>query len=610
MPLTNNKKSISIFLGFGILIMLWVYIPGIKLFFRNDDWNFFVVMNNNMNNIKEQLINFILYGSYYGNTLRHFMPINNGLYLFKFYFFGNVFPLHYGFSLILHIINVVLVYIAGMKISSNRVASFIGTILFGFSAIYADTVFWPLLVSYILLITVTLLSIIFHPALRMANQKFTRISNILFYITTAIAPLVYEPGIITIIIAIFLFVSKGKFKIRQITILTLFLLMYFISRIIVVNIKSLNHSIFFCGVRSLIFNMFIAPLKLLLGIFGGIFKIEVTDTLYILAPDFKNPITLIAIAIILIVLFYVLKFIKDPDVSKSLKVNCLILFIMAMVPFIMFSSSCDPTNSDPDLVHQMPRYFYFSIVLATISLTQAIFYKRKIIFSIILSIFVIYSGIFSTLRYFKSIKPHTDKMKEAVVVFKHTLNLPYKGPHPGLGLSKPWLLDWTFDEVSVNAYLHIPSKSIFNYSRLLKENFSFDKENLLKNIPDMWQMNSIEVSYDINEKIGNKIICISLKSLNSSGYLEYAISDYKKYRGKILTLWALAKRHNACSTYISLDDGVSVSNSKLSNVTLEYFDFLSVTKKIDNNAKHLKVKLVLDAINSEVSFYDVILIER
>ena len=45
-------------------------------------------------------------------------------------------------------------------------------------------------------------------------------------------------------------------------------------------------------------------------------------------------------------------------------------FIVSLSPFFIASFAYHPSNPNPDLSHQMPRYFYFSAALISIPLAQ------------------------------------------------------------------------------------------------------------------------------------------------------------------------------------------------------------------------------------------------
>lgn len=227
-----------------------------------------------------------------------------------------------------------------------------------------------------------------------------------------------------------------------------------------------------------------------------------------------------------------------------------------------------------------------------------------------------------TEHHFQFIEPqlvpkNIEELRSFIAVSKHIVDLYGKNiydykvfPWNQLSFNYLFLVGTPPEEVNkhFNSHLSVVYKNntitIFEYGKhakedpILRKNFYFNAQNnLIKDASLMWQENSINA-------------VISVRSSDSQGCLEYSIPEYKKYRDKILTLWALVKRYNPCTTYISLDDGISLANSKSSNFALEYFDFLSITKKIDKNAKYIKVKLNLDAVNSKVDFYDVTLIER
>lgn len=453
--LTKIKQKESFFVLFLlIIIILFAYIPGVKLFFRNDEWAF-------VNDLEPKLsLELGFFKSLFGflfdpnQSWKHIQPINLGVFMSKYVLFGTKFSLHFGLSLIFHIFNVLLIYLIGLKISANRRAALMGSILFSCTAIFSDTIFWPLMFVYNYILTITLISISLHPTLN--NSRFKIISNIVFYLVTAIAPFTYEFGLITVLIAIAMFIFKREIKIFPIVILTIFLITPVILRAIVGSVAT---GVYFVGVPHLILNIFAGIGKLLLGFFGAIFKTKVADTLYIFAPDFKNPVTYIATLLTLISLFFAYKFLRSLDIPRKLKADCIVFFLISLVPFVMTSFACHPSNPNPDLSHQMPRFYYFPAALMAIPLSQAIIFKLKNTkILLIIGMFLVISGTFSIRNYIRILRPHTNSIKEAVTIFRDTGILPPRD-HSGVGVDR-FKLDWSLTEDTIRSYLKLEDKTL------------------------------------------------------------------------------------------------------------------------------------------------------
>lgn len=586
-----KRKFLVFFTLFGVLVVIYLaYIPAIELFFRNDEWTF-------VNDLEPKLcLESGIFKSLFGflfdpnQSMKHIQPINLGVFMLKYVLFGTKFPLHFGLSLFFHIFNVLLIYLVGLKISANRRAALMGSVLFSCTAIFSDTIFWPLMFVYNYIVTITLISIVLHPTLN--NSRFKNISNIGFYTVTAIAPFTYEFGLITVLIAIAMFVWKREIKFSPIAILTTFLITPIILRAIV---GSVTTGVYFVGVPHLILNIFVGTGKLLLGLFGTVFKTKVADTLYILNPDFRNPVTYIATLLTLISLFWLCKFLISPDIPKKIKADCIGFFLISLVPFAMTSFACHPSNPNPDLSHQMPRFYYFPAALMAISLSQAIVFKlknTKILLTI--GIFIIITGTFSIRNYIKILHPHTDSIKEAVTTFKNTGILPPRD-HSGVGVDR-FKLDWSLTERSIASYLALGKYLIVPEL----ENGYF--ELWIGNEPVKWQSNSLKTYTKEKSIVHNRQSVIKLSTENSSGRLEQIIKNFTKYRGKTLMLTGYIMRENNATVGITLYDGFSETSS-MACEPLGNYEMVTVIKKVPYNATTLQIFLSINAINS-TAFFD------
>lgn len=449
----KEKESFFV-LSLLIIIILFAYIPGVKLFFRNDEWIFVSHLEPKLSlelGFFKSLFGFLFDPN---ESWKHIQPINLAVFMSKYVLCGTKFQLHFVLSLIFHIFNVLLIYLIGIKISANKKAALMGSVLFSCTAIFSDTIFWPLMFVYNYIVTITLISMVLHPTLN--NSRFKNISSIGFYTVTAIAIFTYEFGVITVLIAIAMFVLKREIKIFPLTILTIFLITPVILRAIVGSIGS---GVYFVGIPHLILNIFAGTGKLLLGFFGTVFKTKVADTLYIFAPDFKSPVTCIATLLTLFNLFWLYEFLRSPDIPGKLKADCIGFFLISLVPFVMTSFACHPSNPNPDLSHQMPRFYYFPAALVAIPLSQAIVFKLKNTkILLIVGMFLVISGTFSIRNYIKILRPHTGSIKEAVTIFRDTGVLPPRD-HSGVGVDR-FKLDWSLTEDTIKSYFRLEDKTL------------------------------------------------------------------------------------------------------------------------------------------------------
>jgi hypothetical protein len=457
----EKRRVLPVFVGLSALVIVvwWTYLPGTELFFRNDDWNLMGVLCRSMFSESgglNDLASLLVYGD--NPEVRHFVPIAVGMAALKFLVFGDRFPLHFGLSLICHICNILLVYMAVLRISSDRMASMLGAAFFACAAIISDTIFWPLQLAFISVTMVTLGSIVLHPAL--AIQKPGRIRNIAFYVITAMAPFIFELGLVTILLAMAIFVVHRKVKLFPFAMLTAPVAACLLARTVV---KSVTTGVYFCGIPQLILNVGTGVVKLVMGLFGAVFSIKVTDTLYILVPDVWNPHTLFSMFLLLISTFCIWRFLRSPDLSASTKAQCVVLLVASVVPFAMTSFACDPSNPNPDLSHQMPRYYYLCAALVIIPLVHSLrftLHNAKIL--LLCAAMIALSGISSTRYYMYAIRVFSDDLQQVTVTYKRTGHFPIR-THSGIQVdpySPPYRLDWSFNENNVRCYFTIGNRSL------------------------------------------------------------------------------------------------------------------------------------------------------
>jgi hypothetical protein len=200
-----------------------------------------------------------------------------------------------------------------------------------------------------------------------------------------------------------------------------------------------------------------------MGLFGGVFNTKVTDTLYILAPDIRNPVTFFSVLLVLISVYCLWTFLRSPDVSRTAKTHCVIFVAASVVPFAMTSFACDPSNPNPNLSHQMPRYFYLSAALMVIPLMHSLTFKLHNAKVLILCVAMIaLSGISCTRYYVHAMRVFTDELKRVTVTYERTGHFPVR-MHSGIQVhpySPPYRLDWSFDEDNVRCYFKIGNRSL------------------------------------------------------------------------------------------------------------------------------------------------------
>ncbi|MBI4594963.1 MAG: hypothetical protein HY730_01125 [Candidatus Tectomicrobia bacterium] len=455
-PCENLERSlIPVFLSLLLLSVFWAYIPGVKLFFRNDDWELIGLLeplvSSSSNNLRH-LLQF-LQGKQ-TEVIKHLHPVSLAISTLKYSVFGNNFTFHFILSLSFHLLNTILIYVLGLQLSTRKNAALLGAVLFGSSAFISDTLLWTGQFAFIFITTLTLVSICLHPAL--LRSRFTLLGNIGFYTVTAIAPLVFELGLITVLLALGLLLVKRPLKVFPLFLLTLFLIFPIITRVMLIG--SVVTGVYFVGIPQLFYNIFISATKLLLGLFGTSYETKVTDTLYILNPDPYSGLTYVSFLLMVMSILCVWDFMKSGNSSRQLKANCLLFLFMSSLPFIMTSFSCDPSNPNPDLSHQMPRYFYLPAALVAIVLAQALGLKfQHLVLWLSMSVFLGLAGLFSIPRYVSILRPYTDDLKQSIVTFADTGRLTRRRY---LGVrADAHRLDWSFNEKNIKAYLKM------NYSK-------------------------------------------------------------------------------------------------------------------------------------------------
>jgi len=471
MKISGSLRDFVIILLLSIVIVC-VYAPGFSAIFRNDEWL--------LNSIIEPMLcwslpcfkgmlSYSLRPSYTG---RHFWPVALWTIMLKLLIFGTKYFWHYALSLGFHICNIILVYFVGLKLSSNRMAALLGAIFFGSTALVSDTIFWTFVFHYIFITTITLISLIFHPALN--NSKPKKISLWVFYLSIFIAPLVFETGLITILLAMAIFIAKRQTKTFPFAILAFFLVVLFILRVSLIMRFPISpgalHRFFnsgFTGILNKLFfvicpyfflNAFLGTLKLFLGVLGAVFNIKIADSVYLCGPDFKNPFTLIAIAFAFISVLYIYRFFMTRGLSRELKFISTSFIVFILLNFVMLSFSIFPGDSIPEIVRQLPRFFYLPTAFMTIFLSQALMRTQNIKLFLIVAIFAVVSGAYFITIQLDNIRPYTDSMKEDVRIFRNNGKLAPR-LHPGVG-RYAIRLDYSFVEDNIRAYLKLEKKAL------------------------------------------------------------------------------------------------------------------------------------------------------
>lgn len=442
-----------------IIALCWAYRPGVKLFFRNDGWEALSVVAPMLDSFNGML-GFVKGTKHY--YVKHFYPLGNLAFYIKFKLCGNSFRRHFLFSFIFHLINVVLVYIICLDLSSSCLPAIVGAILFGFSPLIVDMVVWPLMSFQIVCTSAILASIYLHPVF----NDFGSLGLVGFYVTVIAATILFETGLLATLIAIAIYVINGHTGVNELLILVIPFLLYFIGRILVngtlgiysqeKKVDNIFTGIYFIGICKSICNLVNSMGKLLFGLFAAKFKLKITDTLYILKPDIKEPSTVLA-GLLLFYLFYSLKvFISDPLTSVSLKYYCLLFPVIICLHFIMVSFSIIYPKQNHNIAHQLPRHFYFpSSILSMVVVVILAVNQPYTYFFIMLAVFVIINGAFVIREQISMLKPFTDNMREAVDIFKETGKLPDRGIRK---CADDIRLDWSFNEESIKAYLSMEKR--------------------------------------------------------------------------------------------------------------------------------------------------------
>lgn len=456
----DNMILIS-FIGIGLVVgaLIWSYKPGVKLFFRNDEWEAIGVLAPRLRSLKG-MMGFVAGTKHY--FVKHFYPLGNLVFFIKFKLCGNCFRRHFMFSFIFHLINVVLVYFICLKLSSGYLPALLGVILFGFSPLVVDMIVWPLMSFQIVCTTFILASICLHPVF----IDFGLLGLTGFYSTVVCAAMLFETGLLATLIAIALFLINGQAGIKDLLILGVPFVIYFIGRIIMngtlgiysqeKKIENVFTGIYFIGVRKSIFNIFNATAKILFGLFAGRFKIKIADTLYILKPDFKDPVTVLASLLLFYLIYSICGFVANPSILNSQKQYCLLFFIISCLHFIMISFSIIYPKQNHNIAHQLPRHFYFpSSIMAILIVIILSANQPGSIFFVMAGVFILINGAFSIRKQISMIRPYTDNMRESVEIFKDTGKLPYRGER---NCADDIKLDWSFNEDNIKAFLTMRKK--------------------------------------------------------------------------------------------------------------------------------------------------------
>jgi len=282
----------------------------------------------------------------------------------------------------------------------------------------------------------TLGIICIHPVLR--DEHRVTASQVGFYLLAAVAPLVHTWGYVAVAMAIAMFLVQRPIRLFPLLILLFSLMFNMALRSLALG--SATAGVYFVGIFRLICNISKAVVKLLLGVFGSVFSTSVTDTLYVLDPVLWHPLTLAAALLVLASMVSFWRFVRSPDTTRSLKANCGVLLLMSGLPFLLTSFASDPSNPNPDLSHQMPRYFYLSAAIVVIPLAHALVFElKRTNIRLLLAVIVVLAGMFSTRQYSHLLRPHTDMMRWRLSVFLNTKHLPKKPPYEGTGSTGPFV---------------------------------------------------------------------------------------------------------------------------------------------------------------------------
>ncbi|MBI4023335.1 MAG: hypothetical protein HY360_00035 [Verrucomicrobia bacterium] len=446
----RDLKGGTLLLVLLLGILAVVYLPGALLFFRNDEWNLIRVIDHTLSQQDATLsavCHFVIYGD--NPKLRHIIPVSLALVIFKYEYFTIQFTNHYLISLAVHLANTWLVYRIAVVLGANAAAALLGATLFGSAALIADTLFWTAQFPYISLTCVTLISICLHPSL--SARPPDRRSFVLFYLVTASAPFVLELGYCTLLLAMFFAAVRRPVNARLVITLVGVFMAALGLRISLVSMQGNVHSV---GLGKLIANVFVGMSKLFYGMAGGQFNLKITDTLYLLSPALQNPLTILSFCLAALFAFATARQLFARSNPPHLRFCYLSLLIIAALPFAVTSLACDPSNPNPDLSHQMPRYYYLSAPLLAILIAQGVtnLAAAPRLWAIC-GILLLVANAFAIRGQIRALRPHTDDMRKTMAVFENSGHWPAERKRgPGVDSFR---LDWSFNPRTVISFIRL-----------------------------------------------------------------------------------------------------------------------------------------------------------
>lgn len=515
----NNLVIYYCSLTFIVIALIYAYLPGLKLFFRSCEWEETSVLEPCLHSFRG-LLHFISGKAVH--FIKHFFPVSNALVIIRYVLFRDKYKNHFVFSLFFHIVNVILLYFVTVNLTSNHSAGLLAAILFGFTALIADTMLWVIMFPNIICMTTIFVSILTHPALIDASP-FT---YILFYTAIIIVPMIYETGLIAPIIAMSIFVIENDFDlITFATVLFIPIMIYFVGRRLVNGTLGMftreqggkSGALCFLGLRKSFYHIFAGMLKVVLGFFQCKFKYKVFETFFILGANFKSPLSVISCLLTSYMFYCVIGFAWNPSISTSSKMIMIIFPVAAFLHFAMISFNIQPWHNVYDPVRQgntTSYMMYFPSAIISIPVAYVLISNQYgMLFISVIGVFVMINGVFLIRGQIKLLRPYTDSMQNAIAIYKEQKSLPYRGRRY---LIEQYKLDGMFRDDMVIGLVRIgdrKNKIDDNKYGNIKAIKLFRERNfisLFHNIEILWDFYKISSSLNIY----NSVALQSAESLN------------------------------------------------------------------------------------------------
>jgi len=444
----------NIFLIALLLLTFIAYYPARNLFFRNDEWEQITFIEKALNS-RKALWSYIK-GTEFA-VVKHFIPFGHLSYFLRYYFCRDNFSCHFLTNLSMHLINVVLIYFIAMILGIDQYTALFIALLFAFVPVMADTIFWPIMSLITLSTMFILISIITHPAISTVN-----IFNFsMFIISLILAALTMEFGILASCLAFGIFLIYGSLDLYAILICLLPIAMYFIGRRLIIGSFSLSkgQKTPLIGVSKTLSNIYTGIIKLLLSNFAAVFNKKATDTLYILKPNLKRVQTLVSLLLLIAILITIIVFFFNNEIDTVKKWLLTIFLAMISGCFLMVSFGVEKSNPNPDLPHQMPRFYYLpaAIIALVIGLSLNTLPPWKVYIYLAVSTYIVIRNTQSIRQQISLLKTHTDSLREDATAFIETGLMPQRQV---ISCIDDYRLDWSFNEFSVAAYYRLGIKDI------------------------------------------------------------------------------------------------------------------------------------------------------